>query len=91
MKRLSAYFQYHRWAILIAAFYITIATAYNLSNPLFEAPDERLHLEFIRALQESYRLPVVDPQSIISHLFIMGWPRSSLPEYWMKASSPIHS
>lgn len=43
------------WPILI--FYILLATAYSVVNPLFEAPDEVWHYEFARWLAEGRGLP----------------------------------
>ena len=43
-----------------------MALAYNLADPLFEPPDERLHYDFIRYVQTEHRLPVArltDPPS----------------------------
>lgn len=50
----------HRAAAVILALYLALATAYNMANPLFESPDEVLHFQFIRYLQQNHRLPVVD-------------------------------
>ncbi len=50
----------NRLAAAILACYFILATAYNLADPLFEAPDELLHYDFIRFLQRERRLPVVD-------------------------------
>lgn len=47
-------------SMVIAACYILLAAVYNVANPLFESPDERLHYEFVRTLQSEPRLPAVD-------------------------------
>ncbi len=47
-------------SVLVAVGYFALALAYNVSNPLFEAPDERLHYEFVRQLQSEKVLPAVD-------------------------------
>jgi hypothetical protein len=49
-----------RRLIILLAVYFCLATAYNLANPLFESPDERLHYEFIHYIQTHGQLPVVD-------------------------------
>jgi 4-amino-4-deoxy-L-arabinose transferase-like glycosyltransferase len=50
----------HRAAAAILLLYLLLATVYNLTNPLFESPDELLHYGFIRHLHQERRLPVVD-------------------------------
>jgi 4-amino-4-deoxy-L-arabinose transferase-like glycosyltransferase len=50
----------HRAAAAVVLLFLVLATAYNLSNPLFEAPDELIHYQYIRALQLERRLPVVE-------------------------------
>lgn len=40
--------------------YVGLSFAYNFANPLFESPDERLHYEFVRVLQDERILPAVD-------------------------------
>jgi hypothetical protein len=47
-------------AVVILVLYVVLATAYNLTDPLFEPPDELLHFDFIRFLQREGRLPIVD-------------------------------
>ncbi len=43
-------------AVILAA-YICLATAYSLAVPLFEAPDEVWHYEYVRWLAEGHGLP----------------------------------
>ncbi len=38
----------NRAAVAILAVYVILATAYGLADPLFEAPDELLHYEFMQ-------------------------------------------
>ncbi|CAG0934594.1 hypothetical protein TFLX_03568 [Thermoflexales bacterium] len=45
-------------AVTIVAVYFVLALAYSVFNPLFEAPDEWLHYQFIRYLAEKRALPV---------------------------------
>jgi 4-amino-4-deoxy-L-arabinose transferase-like glycosyltransferase len=65
-ERLRELFRSHPAAVLILLAYVVLASAYNLANPLFEAPDELLHYQFIRYLQEAHRLPEVDLEGQIS-------------------------
>jgi 4-amino-4-deoxy-L-arabinose transferase-like glycosyltransferase len=50
----------HRAITVVIVLFLVLATAYNLSNPLFESPDELIHYQYIRALQLERCLPVVD-------------------------------
>lgn len=47
---------------LILASFLVLATYYNLSNPLFESPDELEHAAYVAWLADVRRLPVLDPQ-----------------------------
>ena len=46
------------YAALITLVYAILALAYSVINPLFEAPDEWLHYQFVRHLVEQHTLPV---------------------------------
>lgn len=50
--------RFHRWActILLAGF-VLVAALYSVVNPLFEAPDEVWHYEYVRWLVEGHGLP----------------------------------
>lgn len=50
----------NRGIAAILVLYLVLATLYNFANPLFEPPDEIHHYNFIRYLQQTHRLPVVD-------------------------------
>jgi len=50
----------HWAAAVVVLLFLVLATAYNLSNPLFEAPDELIHYQYVRALQLEHRLPLVE-------------------------------
>ncbi|NDJ51608.1 MAG: hypothetical protein GYB68_00825 [Chloroflexi bacterium] len=52
--------QTHPAAVLVCVVFALLATLFNLTGPVFEAPDEHLHYDFIRVLQIERRLPVVD-------------------------------
>ncbi len=61
LTHLRAVLTQHRAVLAISIAYLLLASAYNLANPLFEAPDELLHYQFIRTLQAERKLPEVDP------------------------------
>ena len=50
--------RFHAWACatLLAAF-VSVAGLYSVVNPLFEAPDEIWHYEYVRWLAEGHGLP----------------------------------
>jgi len=53
---------YRRWLLPIAslvAVYVTLATAYNIRVPLYEAPDEQSHVEYVDALYRTGRTPEI--------------------------------
>lgn len=55
------------WLLLpLSLLYLTLATLYNATNPLFEAPDEIWHYLYVRHLAEGRGLPVQAPRH--SHL-----------------------
>ena len=41
-----------RWLLAILALYVMLATLYSVVNPLFEAPDEVWHYEYVRWLAD---------------------------------------
>lgn len=47
-----------RWAALVMLGYVVLTLAYSVISPLFEAPDEWLHYQFIRHIVEQRSLPV---------------------------------
>jgi len=49
-------------ALLILAAFLVLATYYNISNPLFESPDELEHAAYVAWLVDVRALPVLDPQ-----------------------------
>lgn len=62
--------------ILLAC--LTIGTLYAVNTPAWQAPDEPAHYNYIRALAETGRLPVLQPgdydQSYLSQLTARGFP-----------------
>ncbi len=48
--------------LLILAAFLILATYYNISNPLFESPDELEHAAYVAWLVDARALPVLDPQ-----------------------------
>ncbi len=42
----------HRWLLAVLAVYVVLAGVYSVINPLFEAPDEVWHYEYVRWLAE---------------------------------------
>lgn len=51
----------HRWLTLVLAAFITLATMYNVTTPLFEAPDEGDHYRYIKHLADGHGLPLLEP------------------------------
>jgi hypothetical protein len=50
------------WLLPIAslvAIYVALATAYNMSVPLYEAPDEQSHVEYVDSLYRTGRIPEI--------------------------------
>lgn len=43
---------------VVVGLYVVLAVGYNLANPIFESPDERLHFDFVRYIQRTGTLPV---------------------------------
>lgn len=59
-------FTSQRVLFILLALYALLACAYNVTDPIFEPPDERLHYDLVRYLQQHRALPVVrlgDPPS----------------------------
>ncbi len=48
--------------LIILAAFVVLAIYYNVSNPLFEAPDELQHVAFVVWLMDERSLPVLDPE-----------------------------
>ena len=48
--------------LLILASFLVLATYYNISNPLFESPDELEHAAYAVWLADVHSLPVLDPK-----------------------------
>ncbi len=63
---------------LILLAYLTIGTLYAVNIPAWQAPDEPAHYNYVRALAETGRLPVLQPgdydQSYLSQLTARGFP-----------------
>ena len=51
-----------RWAIAIILVFLALATLYNISTPIYEAPDELQHAAFVAWLAQGRGLPVADPR-----------------------------
>ncbi len=51
----------HRWLALILATFVTLATVYNVTTPLFEAPDEGDHYRYVKHLADGHSLPMFEP------------------------------
>ena len=51
----------HRWLALILAAFVTLATVYNVTTPLFEAPDEGAHYRYVKHLADGHGLPILEP------------------------------
>lgn len=52
------------WAIgLLLVAYLSLGLLYSIVNPLFEAPDEHYHFDFINHLVQERRLPVQFPEA----------------------------
>ena len=50
------------WALaILLVLFLTAATLYNLSTPLYESPDELQHTAYVVWLADGRGLPVVDP------------------------------
>ncbi len=59
-------FARRRWAVcLLVVTFLAVGTVYNLTTPLFEAPDEQWHFAFVQHLATGGGLPVYghDPQA----------------------------
>jgi 4-amino-4-deoxy-L-arabinose transferase-like glycosyltransferase len=74
----------HRWGFLaILAIFLVLAIYYNISNPLFEAPDELQHAAYVVWLADVHSLPVIDPEQPGP----MGQEATQAPlYYWMVAT-----
>ncbi|MGC9332816.1 MAG: glycosyltransferase family 39 protein [Anaerolineae bacterium] len=48
--------------VLILAAFLVLTTCYNISNPLFESPDELQHAAYAVWLADERSLPVLDPE-----------------------------
>jgi 4-amino-4-deoxy-L-arabinose transferase-like glycosyltransferase len=57
MNRLALRLHAHRSLLLILLVYLALGGLYNVSLPLFEAPDEAAHFRYIHWLAEERRLP----------------------------------
>jgi hypothetical protein len=55
------------WAMVIIAGYVILGLAYSVINPLFEAPDEWLHYQFVRYLVDQRALPVQTPDMLTEY------------------------
>jgi 4-amino-4-deoxy-L-arabinose transferase-like glycosyltransferase len=50
----------YRWLALILATFVTLATVYNVTTPLFEAPDEGDHYRYVKHLADGHGLPMLE-------------------------------
>ncbi len=50
-----------RGLTVVLVLYIVLALAYNIADPLFEAPDENLHYQFVQYMQSEWNLPILHP------------------------------
>jgi len=50
----------YRWLALILATFVTLATVYNVTTPLFEAPDEGDHYRYVKHLADGCGLPMLE-------------------------------
>src|SRR5574341_602995 len=66
MKSILRLISEHPTASVILALFLVLAIAYNLSDPLFEPPDEILHFRFIRHIQTDHELPIVQKEGPLS-------------------------
>lgn len=57
----SNVFQTGAFLVILASF-LVLATYYNISNPLFESPDELEHAAYVVWLADARSLPVLDPE-----------------------------
>ena len=54
-----------RWGLpALLLLFVTLATVYNITTPIFEASDELYHYPFVRYVATEYRLPVQDPGDV---------------------------
>jgi 4-amino-4-deoxy-L-arabinose transferase-like glycosyltransferase len=65
-------------ALVILIVYLTVGTLYAVNTPRWQAPDEPAHYNYVRALAEEHRLPVMEmgdyDQAYISRLTSEGFP-----------------
>lgn len=48
-----------QWLWLILLLYLLLAIGYGIATPMYEAPDENLHYNTVKAIKSTQRLPVV--------------------------------
>lgn len=51
----------HRLFVGVLVVFIVLASAYSISTPLFEAPDEQWHFAFVQYIAQRHELPVQHP------------------------------
>lgn len=61
-KALAKTYQRHVPFLVLAAAYVALAAAYHYSVPLFEAPDEPSHIQYVGFLSVENRLPLYGAQ-----------------------------
>ena len=65
---------------LIVAGYLILAVSYALRVPIWNAPDEPAHFNFVRAIALEGRLPILEPgdydQKLLEHLTSVRFPPS---------------
>lgn len=65
-------------AIVILVLYLVVGALYAIATPIWQAPDEPAHYNYIRSLAEGRRVPVMEPgdydQTYLSLLTSEGFP-----------------
>jgi len=49
------------WIRLVIVVYVLVATLYAIYTPLWQVPDEPAHYNYVRALAEEGRFPIIEP------------------------------
>ena len=49
------------WIWLVIVVYVLVATLYAIYTPLWQVPDEPAHYNYVRALAEEGRFPIIEP------------------------------
>lgn len=66
------------WLWLVVVLYLTLATAYAVYTPAWQAPDEPAHYNYVRYLAEEHRFPVLKagdfPAGYLEEIKAAGFP-----------------